>query len=161
MSFLKLDTTILNSSVWVERDMRDVFLTALLMAEPFELKQEEPQLEVRSLSRTGFKVPPGWYGLVQAAGIGITNQALVDKEAGLDALEELGAPDPESRSQDFEGRRVVRINGGYLVLNFIRYRDKDHTNKDRQRRWRERQKGTEEKPPRQKRSGRPKTARIY
>jgi hypothetical protein len=34
----------------------------------------------------------------------------------------------------------VRIDGGYLVLNFIKYREKDSTLKERQKRWRERQK---------------------
>ena len=143
MPFLKLDIKILTSSVWIDRDVRDVFLTALLMAEPFELRQEIEQLEVRELKPTGFVVPPGWYGFVEAAGIGIVNQALVKYEDGLTALEKLGAPDQNSRSQEFDGRRVVRVNHGYIVLNFMAYREKDHTTRERSRRYRLRKKMSE------------------
>ena len=143
MPFLKLDIKILTSSVWIDRDVRDVFLTALLLAEPFELRQEIEQLEVRELKPTGFVVPPGWYGFVEAAGIGIVNQALVKYEDGLTALEKLGAPDQNSRSQEFDGRRVVRVNHGYIVLNFMAYREKDHTTRERSRRYRLRKKMSE------------------
>lgn len=138
MSFLKLDTSIITSSVWMDRDVRDVFVTALLMAHPYELKQPEPQIEVRSLNQTGFVVPPGWYGFIAAAGTGIVRQALVDIQPGLDALEKLGNPDLESRSQEHEGRRLIRIDHGYIVLNFIHYREKDHNNAERCKRYRER-----------------------
>jgi hypothetical protein len=140
MAFLKLDTSIMDSSVWIERDVRDVFVTALLMAEPYELREPQAQIEVRSLNATGFVVPPGWYGFIQAAGVGICMRALVEAEAGLTALEKLGSPDYASRSQIYEGRRLVRIDHGYVVLNFIHYREKDHTNAERQRRWREKKK---------------------
>jgi len=140
MPFLKLDTKILTSSVWIERDVRDIFVTALLMASPHEFTEEQPQLEVRSLKRTGFVVPPGWYGFVEAAGVGICNQALVSYEDGLSALEKLGAPDQNSRSQEFEGRRLVRINHGYIVLNYVAYREKDYNNSERCKRYRERKK---------------------
>ena len=36
---------------------------------------------------------------------------------------------------------MVRINGGYIILNFIKYRDYDHSSADRSRRYRLRQKG--------------------
>lgn len=140
MPFVKLDTGILDSTLWVERECREVFITALLMAEPFELLEPTSQISVRSLQETGFIIPAGWYGFVHAAGPGIVRRALVEQEQGLIALERLGSPDPGSRSKEFEGRRLVRVDGGYLVLNFIAYREKDASNADRQRRWRERQK---------------------
>lgn len=138
MAYLKLDAGILRSSIWVERDHRSLFITALLMAEPFELMEPVPQLEVRSLNETGWMVPPGWYGFIKAAGIGITSQDGIDREEGLTALEALGAPEPESRSQDHDGRRLVRVDGGYIALNFMKYRDFDHTAAERQRRLRDR-----------------------
>jgi hypothetical protein len=103
-------------------------------------------------------VQPGWYGLVPAAGIGIINRALLEKEEGMKALEILGAEDKESRSKDFGGRRLVRVDGGYIVLNFIKYREKDHTNAERQRRFREKKEAQVKQPvnpraPRQRRSG--------
>ena len=136
MAFVKLDTGILDSTLWIERECREVFITALLLAEPFELRTPTEQLEVRRLEATGFVVPIGWYGMVNAAGVGIVRRALVDPELGMLALERLGAPDLESRSQDFEGRRLVRVDGGYIVLNFMKYRDRDYTSAERSRRYR-------------------------
>jgi hypothetical protein len=142
MPFVKLDREILNSSLWVDRDGRDVFITALLMAEPFELKEPAPQLSVRTAEPTGWVVPPGWYGRVGAAGVGIVRQALVDREQGLAALEILGEGEKDSRTTDHDGRRMVRVEGGFLILNFFKYRDKDYTAKDRMRRLRDRRKAT-------------------
>lgn len=140
MAFVKLDCGILTSTTWMEKDVRDMFITALLMAVPHELIEPEPEIEINSLDATGWTVPPGWYGFVHAAGPGIARMALVDKDKGLAALEILRQPEPESRTQDFDGRRMVRVNGGFIVLNFQKYRDKDHTAAERQRRYRERQK---------------------
>lgn len=140
MSFVKLDSGILQSTLWIDRDARDVFITALLMAEPQEFPEGAEQLHVERIELTGWKAPPGWYGFVPAAGPGIVRNALVDKTQGMEALGRLGEPDPESRSQDFGGRRLVRINGGYLVLNFFTYRDRDYTSATRSKRYRERKK---------------------
>jgi len=138
MPFVKLDCGILNSTIWFERECREVFLTALLMAEPVELTSPTEQIEVNSLNATGWVVPPGWYGFVPAAGVGIINRAGVDQAAGLVALERLGSPEQSSRSPEFEGRRLVRVDGGYLVLNYMKYRERDYTSAERQRRYRER-----------------------
>ena len=140
MPYVKLDCGLLNSSLWMDRECREVFITALLMAEPFELRGPTPQIEVRTLKRTAFMVPIGWYGFVASAGSGILRLAQVPLEAGYKALDRLGAPDPESRSTAFEGRRLVRIEGGYLVLAYMVYRDRDYNAKDRMRRLRERRK---------------------
>ncbi len=139
MAYVKLDTAILDSTLWIERESREVFITALLLAEPFEALESLPQIAVRSLDLTGFLVPPGWYGFVQAAGSGIVRRALVDTELGMAALERLGNPDYESRNPKFEGRRLVRVNHGFIVLNYMEFRDRDHTSAARSRRYRERQ----------------------
>lgn len=141
MAYVKLDTGLLDSTLWTDRDGREVFLTALLMALPHEVLEPTPELAVRSLDETGFVVPPGWYGRVPAAGVGIIRRAGVGIEEGLDALERLAAPDPESRTPDFDGRRLVRVDGGYIVLNFMKYRDRDTTAAERQQRYRDRHKG--------------------
>ena len=139
--FVKLDTGILDSSLWIEREPRSIFMTALLMAMPFELQNAMPQLEVRTLAETGWIVPVGWYGLVEASGKGIVQRDGMAVEAGLAALEQLCAPDPDSRSRDFDGRRMARVDRGYLILNYFNYRDKDYTAADRMRRLRARRKG--------------------
>ena len=46
MPFVKLDCGILDSTLWLARPERDIFLTALLMAEPFELRDPVSQLEI-------------------------------------------------------------------------------------------------------------------
>lgn len=138
MAFVKLDCGMLDSTIWADPDATKLFITALLMAEPKELIQEESQIEVRTLKETGFKVPPGWYGFVAAAGSGIASRAKMELEVGLAALERLGAPELDSRTPDFEGRRLVRVNGGYVALNYAKYREKDHTSAERSRRYRER-----------------------
>lgn len=39
------------------------------------------------------------------------------------AVAELEAPDPNSRSTEHDGRRIERIPGGWRVLNYEKYRD--------------------------------------
>lgn len=140
MPFVKVDTAILDSSVWSPRDLRSLFLTALFMAKPHNLKRATPQLKVRSLEPTGWIVPPGEYGIVEASGTRIVERDGQDLESGLPMLEALGEPDHDSKNPDYDGRRVVRIAGGYLVLNFRLYRDKDYTAATRMRRLRDRRK---------------------
>ena len=138
MAYAKLDAGILDSSLWLDRCAREVFITTLLLAEPFELREALPQYHADSLILTGWSVPPGWYGKVGAAGPGILRRACVDHAEGIAALERLGSPDPDSRTTDFEGRRLVRVNGCYLVLNYMTYRDRDHTAAVRSKRYRDR-----------------------
>ena len=127
MAFVKLDTGILNSTLWIERDQREIFITALLMAEPREFDSPLQQIKIGDLEFTGFEAPPGWYGFVPAASFGIINRAGVDRELGMEALRKLGEPEAESRSKEFGGRRMIRVNGGFVILNYMKYRDIDHT----------------------------------
>lgn len=141
MSFVKLDTGILESTLWFDKDARDLFLTALLMARPIKLDNDKPQIDLRSNEPTGWLVPPGWYGWVEASGIAIIKRAQVtDDDTGYSALIRLGNPEIGSRSVEYDGRRLVRVNGGFVVLNYMRYRQKDHTVAARQKRYRERKK---------------------
>jgi hypothetical protein len=64
----------------------------------------------------------------------------MEPEPGYVALEKLGSEETESRSHDFGGRRLVRVDGGYIVLNYMKYRERDYTGAERQKRWRERKK---------------------
>lgn len=144
MPFVKLDCGILSSTIWDDHDARIVFITALLMAEPREFREPVPQIHVRKLEHTGWSAEPGWYGFVPAAGVGIIKRAGgLSTEDGYDALERLGSPEQESRSQDHDGRRLIRVNGGYLILNYDKYRERDYTSAERSRRFRERKKGND------------------
>ncbi len=143
MPFVKLDTAIRTSSLWVDRDLRSVFLTALVMAEVYENTEPTPTIQIRSLEPGDCTVPPGWYGYVRAAGIGIIREDQCEVDTGYVCLERLAAPDPESRTEDHEGRRMVRINGGFLILNYFKFRDQDFTAADRMRKLRARKKAME------------------
>jgi hypothetical protein len=144
MPFVKLDCCILDSTLWIDCDARDLFITALLMAEPIEVLEPMAQLEVNSLTETGWEVPAGWYGFVRAAGVGIINRARVEEMPGRQALERLGAPEPDSRSDAFEGRRLIRVNGGFVVLNYMVYRERDYTTAERSKRYRAKKQADEQ-----------------
>jgi hypothetical protein len=138
MAFVKLDAAILTSSLWIDRGQRDLFITALLMALPFGSEKPMQTYRVRSVERDEFIVPPGSYGFVKAAGVAIIRMALMGEEEGFAALEALAAPDAHSRSTAFEGRRMVRVDGGFVILNFMKYREKDQTAAERMRKYRDR-----------------------
>ena len=138
MAFVKLDVQILDSSIWCDRDARDVLITALLKSQPLEVTEPMAELHPRSLDKTGWDVPPGWYGFVPAAAVGLLHTAVVELEPGMQALERLASPEAGSRSQEYEGRRLVRVNGGYILLNYDKFHMKDHSAAKRMRRYRQR-----------------------
>jgi hypothetical protein len=137
MAFVKLDTGILTSSLWIDRGQRDIFITALLLAVPRRVTAPMHAIKVWKIEPAGFVVPAGEYGFIHAAAPGIIRMALMGDEEGRAALEALCEPDPHSRTADFEGRRMARVDGGFVVLNYMKYRDKDHTAAERMRRYRD------------------------
>lgn len=96
--YVKLFGSILKSSVWDESPAtRLTWITMLLMAD------ED--------------------GFVQGVPTGIARQANVPAEECARALEVLAAPDPASQTPDHEGRRIERVDGGWMVLNYTKYRE--------------------------------------
>ncbi len=83
-------------------------------------------------------------GIVEASVPGLAKRAGVEITATERALEKFMSPDPHSRSPEFEGRRIEKVDGGWRLLNFDKYAyrlsDDDRREKGRQRtrRWRER-----------------------
>lgn len=97
MPFVKLDCGILDSSLWAESpETRCVFVTMLAMADA--------------------------RGLVRATAPGLAAKSHLPIEAVRLALEKLEAPDQDSRTLLHDGRRVERVEGGYLLLNYLKYR---------------------------------------
>lgn len=154
MPFVKLDCDILDSSLWLFDPERILFLTALCMAVPMEVDKPLRQIPVGSEElNDDFTVPPGWYGFVRASPLALIQRARVAEnkeriDAAIEALIALGDIDPDSRSKDFDGRRLVRVDGGFIVLNLMKHRDHDYKNAERQRRWRQREKERKLKPKR-------------
>ena len=137
MPFVKLDTRILDSSLWIDCDQTRVFLTVLCMAEPVELTESAEVIDI-DMNPAGWSIPPGWYGIAPVSSVGIVSRSMLPRDSAREALIALGQPDPESRGKEFEGRRVVRIDGGWIVLNYIAYRERDYTAAVRAKRYRER-----------------------
>jgi hypothetical protein len=120
--FVKVYGAILDSSVWAEPlSTRVVWITMLAMADR--------------------------HGHVAASSDGISRRANVPLKATDHAIEVLAAPDVRSRSSDFEGRRIERVEGGYRILNYKKYRDlqspAQRAAAERQKKWRESRKDGE------------------
>jgi hypothetical protein len=148
VSFVKLDAGILESTLWAARPQMQIFLAALCKARPQKFDHAIAELASDSTKTTGYRIEPGWYGFVPVSGPGLVRLALAREEAythedGMRALASLAQPERESRSSAFEGRRMIRVDGGYLILNFMRYRDFDHSAARRQRQYRDRKKTRE------------------
>lgn len=96
--YVKLFGSILKSSVWDESPAtRLVWITLLLLAD------ED--------------------GFAQGVERGLARQANVSPEECFAALEVLAAPDLASQTQDYGGRRIEKVEGGWLVLNYKKYRE--------------------------------------
>lgn len=143
MGFVKLDCGIVRSTLWFDPPARDVFITALLLAAPREFVDPVEELAFDSLEPTGWVAPSGWYGFVDSSAPGLIHTAQVDAEKGNAALARLAAPEKVSKSKNFEGRRMIRVDGGYVILNYIKHRERDHTSPTRSKNWRDRRKAKE------------------
>lgn len=121
MSYTKLFSSIITSTIWTEDDRtRIIWITMLALAD----KNGEVQASIP--------------GLAQISG--------TDTPSVETALAKFLAPDEYSRTPDDQGRRVEPIPGGWLILNHGKYRqmatDEDRKEKaaERQKRFRDRQK---------------------
>jgi len=63
------------------------------------------------------------HGYVGASVPGLAARARVPVPAVRAALEKFLAPDPDSRSKEFEGRRIEVSDRGWTLLNYARFRD--------------------------------------
>lgn len=101
-------------------------------------------------------------GVVEASVPGLAVMARVDRTLCEQAISVLSAPDPDSRTKTDEGRRIAPVKGGWHVLNYEAYRDKQTAEEAkakksaRQARWRARHPGhvdAEETPETQRDAG--------
>ncbi len=77
------------------------------------------------------------FGNVFAAIPGLASVANVSIESTETAVTNLRAPDPYSRTKDFEGRRIEEIDGGWHIINYGKYRKMmdEEERKDYKARW--------------------------
>ena len=98
MTFTKLFSSITESSVWMQDDhTRLVWIAMLAMAD--------------KRGRVWSSVP------------GLANRARVPIEAVERALGIFLAPDQFSRTKEHEGRRIEAMDGGWRLLNYLKYRE--------------------------------------
>jgi hypothetical protein len=106
-SYTKLYSTITASSIWREsKEVKILWVTMLAMADRFgDISASVPGLAVFA----GLTIP--------------------ECEASLNTLL---APDPFSRSQTYEGRRIEIVEGGWHILNYAKYRERRDPDKRRE-----------------------------
>ena len=116
-SFVKLDSRILDSSIWRESvQTRIVWITMLAMANDD--------------------------GYVSAAIVGIADRARVTVEEAKAALIDLEAEDPESTTKTLSGKRIYTFCDGWKIVNYEKYKKKTYgdkrkaQNREAQARWR-------------------------
>lgn len=98
MAYTKLFNTIITSTIWSESHAtRIVWVTLMAMADQ--------------------------NGEVLATVPGLARMAAVTVDECRDAINLFMSPDPYSRSQDDEGRRLEVIEGGWALLNYKKYRE--------------------------------------
>jgi hypothetical protein len=95
--FTKLCSTIITSSIWSEdHATRIVWVTMLALADAD--------------------------GQVDASLPGLARAANVTLQECEIAVKKFSEPDPYSRTTDYEGRRLCAVDGGWLLLNYAKYR---------------------------------------
>jgi len=99
MGYTKLFTEIIMSTIWREPD------------------------HVRLLWITMLALKDRWH-IVNASLPGLADSARITIPQCQKALEVLASPDPHSRTKDHEGRRIEECDGGWVILNGEKYRNK-------------------------------------
>lgn len=105
--FTKLFSSILTSSIWSEDDKtRIMWVTVLACAD-----------------KDGF---------CQASVPGLAAMARMSVQDAVNAITKLESPDPYSRTRDHDGRRLEQTDGGWIVVNYAKYRDRDRIERRRE-----------------------------
>ena len=95
----KLFYSILDSSIWLEESPTRILFVTLLAA----------------MDQDGF----AHFAALQ----NLANRAVLSIEETEKAVTLLEAPDPNSADKEFDGRRIERVPGGWMVLNARKYHD--------------------------------------
>jgi hypothetical protein len=112
MSFAKLDTGIVHSTLWVQpHDVLRVWIAMLSQCNSA--------------------------GIVKTAAPPLAHLCMVPLDRIREIIALLESPDPDSRSCEHDGRRIIRIDGGWQIVNYLKYREARSTEerKEYQREW--------------------------
>lgn len=117
MSFAKLDGGIVDSTLWMQpHDVLRVWIAMLAKCDNV--------------------------GVIRASVPAFAHLCMVPIERLELILAILTSPDPYSRTPDNDGRRLEVIDGGWLIVNYVKYRElmqtKPQSHAERQKRYRDR-----------------------
>jgi hypothetical protein len=77
-------------------------------------------------------------GIARVAVSGIAAITFLPIDTVRVAIDKLSSPDVDSRSLNDEGRRIRRVDGGYQIINYQKYRELSSKEKEAQRKWQKR-----------------------
>jgi hypothetical protein len=63
------------------------------------------------------------HGIATITEGGLARLAVLSREKAADALKVLSSPDLDTLTQEYEGRRIERVENGWKLLNFQKYRE--------------------------------------
>ncbi len=81
-------------------------------------------------------------GIAPVSSVGISSVCRLSLDETKAAIEELSSPDTESRSIQNEGKRIERVDGGYRIINYQKFRELNYKEADAKRKYEERKKKT-------------------
>ena len=123
--YTPLFTSIMTSSIWTEDDAtRITWITLLFLADKD--------------------------GKVEGSIPGLAQVAHVPVDACEAAIEKFKAPDRYSRTKEYEGRRIIEIENGWLVLNHGKFRERAKSRAKYYQEWRDRKKEKTPQTPKEK-----------
>jgi hypothetical protein len=87
-------------------------------------------------------------GVARVSAVFISSVCRLDPTVVRKAITRLEAPDPDSRSEAFEGRRIKKVDGGWFIVNYEKYRAFKYSEESeavRKREYRRRKKEVQER----------------
>jgi hypothetical protein len=77
-------------------------------------------------------------GMVKASRSGLFRASNITQEEFNKAIVSIEGPDVDSRTPDFDGRRAEKVDGGWVLLNYLKYREREDKDSHREymRKWR-------------------------
>ena len=115
--YSKLDCGIVDSSLW-------------------EMPHEYLRVWIAMLAKTDAN------GYVRVSPPAMARLCHLDRETFDSIIEVYCSPDPDSRTDDDDGRRLEKVEGGWVILNYLKYREdlkQPDISTERVRRFREKQ----------------------
>jgi len=120
MPFVKLDCGIVDSTIFCEPN--DVFKAWITL-----------------LAKAG----PDGIARITAPALGLLCRVSPDRAEEI--LEQFSQPEKHSRTQADQGMRIRRVDGGYMVINYEKYRSHDYGAKERMKALRQRSRNVPER----------------